>query len=110
VVSATVALDGEPSIDDEVDAADAAHNDLRLDLATKPSEHQAQEAFRTRFAATIHERHQHGVTPWETAEYLGQVAEENQAHVQCAVEGGDGGARRLAEHAMCQSIEYRYDS
>ena len=55
MVRLAVALDDQPSVDDEVNAADAPDLDLHVDGAPEHPQHEAHEGLRARLAPTVDE-------------------------------------------------------
>lgn len=95
-----VALDDQPSVDDEVHPSHAGDLHLDVDVTAEPAEDEADERLGPGLHAAIEESSEGAITMREAAENLGDVSFVDEAEVPRAVEGRDGIAGRLTLHRL----------
>ena len=100
VVRATVALNDEPSVDEEVHAPDAVDPHLQVDVASQRAKHQADERLDPGFRAPVDESPQPTIAAREECEHGVDRAFVDQSSIPRAVEARDRVAGALASAGL----------
>ncbi len=106
----TVAFDDEPSVDQEVDAANAVDLHLHVNVRSELSEHESYERLGSRFGARIGQREEDAEARRKGCEQLLEGIACQQAEVQQTVEGRDRMARLRAPQHIPHGVEQGDDA
>lgn len=104
-MGATVALDDEPPLDEEVDPTDAADTHLRLVPRAESAEDEAYVRLRPGLGRAVHEISQPPIPSWQLLEDQIDLVIGDQSEVQCAIDRRDPGAWPLAHNGLRQRLE-----
>lgn len=107
VMSATVAFDDDPVIDQEVNSPDSVDLYLNSNVETVPTQKKAGNCFGTRLCASIDEGAKHLISSREALEHLRKIIRIDRPGEQGAVECRDRGARRLTTNRRRESLDDR---
>ncbi len=108
VVGATVTLNHQPPVEEEIDVSHALVVHLKVDYTTEPPRHQPDECLRSGLRPSIHERPQDLVAPRKMTEDQLEVALGDEPSVERAVNRGDRMRSRLAPDGVGNGIQHGY--
>lgn len=105
MMSAAVAFDDQPAVDDEVDPSDPIDRHLDLDRAVEGAEHEAHEALRAGLRAAVEQPTEVAETSWQATEDGIEARLIEDPEVKGAVESGDRRPRFLTSTGLRERID-----
>lgn len=99
-----VALDNQPSVDDQVNSPDAGDLHLNLDLGAESAQQQTHERLGSGLAPRIEKPPQGAVALRQPSEHSPQAGLVDESEVPRALERGDGVARVLTAARLGESL------
>ena len=100
-----VALDDEPSVDEQVDTPHTVDTDLQLDTAAQLTQKQTNQRLGPRFRTRIQQWTEGSEAMRDAREDFGDVRFIDKSEVPGVVDSGDSGPRRLASDRLGERLD-----